>query len=358
MKKLILLGLFFIPSLLKAAPIRTVDISTYNYTFIGYGRNRIINGAMRIDQRNSGATKLSSSTNNSYGVDRFYGNVSMGKLTLTQISSGLPSGFTHFSEVLVSSIALTVGAGTTTVFGQTIEGSMMSDFLWGTSRAKTVTLSFLIKSSSAGVFSGALTNSATDRSYPFSYTIPDAVSWNQIYVTVPGDTTGTWLTTAGIGARLRFDLGSGSTFRGTNNTWAASNFVGANGTSQIITVLGSSWNVTGVQLEISSAPTSYEYRPDPIELQLCQRSYEKSLGFRFSINGVTGNGYSLPIHFSVQKRTTPVITVNGGTSINVTAAGIEGVTTNGFTYTLGASGTGLVAVGNSDDATWIADADF
>ncbi len=313
---------------------------------------------MTIDQRNEGVTKLSTSTNNSYGVDRFFTRLSMGKLTVTRLSTGTPNDYTNYQEVVVSSIALAVNAATFTYLSQNIEGTNMQDFLWGTPIAKTVTLSFWVKSSSAGLYGGALGNSSSNRDYPFTYPINTTTDWEYKSIVIPGDTSGTWLRTTGIGIALTFDLGSGSSFRATPGAWGSANIIGANNTNTPITVLGSSWNITGVQLEVGPQSTAFEYRPEEIEIGLCQRYYEKSLGFRYSYSGINATGFAIPFHFSTVKKSNPIMTVNGGSLVNVSAVGFESPTTRGFTFTFASSATALNAIGNSDDATWIADSDY
>jgi hypothetical protein len=129
-----------------------------------------------------------------------------------------------------------------------------------------------------GTFGGALTNSAETRSYPFSYTISAANTWEQKTITVAGDTSGTWLTTNGVGIKVIWGLGVGSTYSGTAGAWAGSAYYSATGATSVIATNGATFYITGVQLEKGSTATSFDYRPYGTELALCQRYYQVRSG--------------------------------------------------------------------------------
>jgi hypothetical protein len=237
-------------------------------------KNRIINGAMVIDQRNAGASVTPA--NNGYCVDRWkFGLTQASKLTAQQ-SSTAPAGFSN-SLLITSSSAYSVGSGDTFFLDQCIEGFNTSDLGWGTANAKTVTLSFWVRSSLTGQFGGCFRNSAANRAYPFSYTISSANTWEQKSITVAGDTSGTWIgATNGVGIELVWDLGSGSTYLTTAGTWASGNYIGATGDTSVVGTNGATFYITGVQLEVGSTATSFDYRPYTTELQLAQRYFQKS----------------------------------------------------------------------------------
>ena len=232
-------------------------------------KNRIINGAMVIDQRNAGAS-VTVTTGTDYVVDRFFAQGSITSKFTAQQSSTVPTGFKN-SLIFTSSAATTPGASDYYYFNQNIEGLNVSDLAWGTASATTVTLSFWVRSSLTGTFSGAVLNDGTNRSYAFTYTINSANTFEQKTVTIAGDTSGTWLTTNGVGIRLRFALGAGSTFLQTAGSWGTGNVVGATGTTQWISTSGATFYITGVQLEKGSTATSFDYRPYGTEFALCQR---------------------------------------------------------------------------------------
>ena len=279
-----------------------------------YGfKNRIINGAMAISQR---GTSFVSPTG-AYTIDRWEMEENTdGTVTVTQ-DTDAPTGFSFSQKFTVTSADASLAATQDLIVGQYIEGFNTADLVFGSASAATVTLSFWVKSSLTGTFGGALQNSARTRSYPFTYTISSASTWEQKTVTIAGDTTGTWIgATNGIGLRVYFGLGVGSTYSGTAGAWAATNYYSATGAVSVIGTNSATWAVTGVQLEKGSTATSFDYRPYGTELQLCQRYYQ--------FVGGTANGFPLiqayagtadikdnPISFSVAMRATPTTTKNG-----------------------------------------------
>ena len=294
----------------------------------GFMRNRIINGAMVIDQRNAGASVTP--TSGQYLVDRWYYIGSQASKFTAQQNAGAitpPTGFSNYLGMTVAS-AVTVGASDYFGIVQPIEGFNFADASFGTASAKTVTLSFQVYSSLTGTFGGSLINYATTRSYPFSYTVSSANTWTSISVTIAGDTTGTWVgATNSVGVYVRFGLGSGSTFSSTANAWGAGNFVQPTSTVSVVATNGATFYITGVQLEVGSVATPFEREIYSTTLAKCQRYYEKSYAqgvvpgtanvasngggvITTSIAGSTsGNTGAMPfgIPFKVTKRAAPTV---------------------------------------------------
>jgi hypothetical protein len=283
-------------------------------------RNRIINGDMRIDQRNAGAAVTVNSTGVAYPVDRngFSGIGSAGVFTAQQDSSA-PSSFVNSVKVTVTTAAASYASTDNYLYEQRIEGTNVSDLAWGSASAKTVTLSFWVRSSQTGTFSGALSNSARDRSYPFNYSISVADTWEQKSVTIDGDTSGTWLTTTGVGIRVLLNLGAGTDRLGTAGAWNGNRNVGATGSVQLMDTLNATWYITGVQLEVGSVATPFERRPYGTELSLCQRYYYKvqatgaSSFFGVGYNSSTTVANALT-SFPVQMRVAPSALEQSGTA--------------------------------------------
>jgi len=298
--------------------------SSGNATFAGtavpsssFLRNRIINGDMRIDQRNAGASVTP--TDAQYLTDRFVAGLTAASKFTAQQSSTAPIGFSN-SLLITSSSAYSVGTNDAFTVSQKIEGFNFADFMWGTANAVTVTLSFWVRSSLTGTFGGAITNSGDTRSYPFSYAISVANTWEQKIVTIAGDTSGTWVgSTNGVGARVWFGLGVGTTYSGTAGAWVGSAKVSVTGATSVVGTNGATFYLTGVQLEVGSAATPFERRQFGQELMLCQRYYEAnvntasggSLGCAIGFSGsvTAGSTYYAAVNYLVQKRAVPTITL-------------------------------------------------
>ena len=280
-------------------------------------KNRIINGAMVIDQRNGGASVTP--TDGQYTVDRWQAGVSQAsKLTVQQNAGSLTpvstTGFVNYLGV-TSSSAYSVLTGDYFGVSQNIEGLNIPDLAWGTASAKTVTLSAWVYSSLTGTFGGSLRNSASTRSYPFTYSIPVANTWTQISVTIAGDTSGTWLTTNGVGIKVNFSLGSGATYSGTAGSWASANYVTATGATSVVGTNGATFYITGVQLEVGTTATNFDYRSYGTELALCQRYYELIYAGQGAVGAASSTVCFISGQFLVTKRAAP--TMAGGTSIQV-----------------------------------------
>ena len=270
------------------------------------GRNRIINGDMRIDQRNAGAS-VTLNGGESYSTDRFAcGDVTDGSFTAQQVSDA-PAGFINSLKCTITSADTSLTTNQSAYVYQTVEGLNIADLAWGTASATTITLSFWVKSSLTGTFGGALRNSAANRAYPFTYAISASNTWEQKTVTIAGDTSGTWLTTNGVGINLQFSLGAGPDRLGTAGAWNANNNVGATGQVQVIGTNGATWQITGVQLEAGSVATPFEHRQYGQELALCQRYFEdmKSVYIWTTSNNYPG------YYFKVSKRAIPTIAGGG-----------------------------------------------
>jgi hypothetical protein len=305
-------------------------------------RNRIINGAMVIDQRNAGAA--TANTISGYTLDRWAVSQSTtGKLIAQQNAGSVtpPAGFTNYLGV-TSQSAFSVGSGDYYMIYQMIEGYNVADFGLGAAGAATFTISFWVRSSLTGTFGGSLQNNANNRSYPFTYTISAANTWEQKTVTVAGDTTGTWEKTNSTGLRLNFGLGVGSTYSGTAGSWAGSNLITATGATSVVGTNGATFYITGVQLERGTSATPFEYRDYGRELIMCQRYYQTgktgALGYT-SINTGSGAAYPMPVVMRATPTYTPVTFTNGTN------------TRQGATYSIDAASFIRYALANATGAT-------
>jgi hypothetical protein len=289
-------------------------------------KNRIINGAMVISQAANGATinpPVSTGTGN-YPVDRFYVAVSQtSKLTTAQASTSgaaLAAGFNKCTNVTVTS-AYTVGASEVFVLQQRIEGYNVADLVFGTASAKTITLSFWVNCSVTGAFGGVVLGASGTRSYPFSYTVNAANTWEQKTVTIAGCTDGTWVTNNGNGMLLAWSLGVGSTFTTTANAWATGEYYNSTGGQSLVATNGATWNITGVQLEVGSSATSFDYRQYGTELMLCQRYYQTC----YDIGQTPGSNVGTGIQFSWASANTASI-AGGAVTLSTSMRTIPSVT--------------------------------
>jgi hypothetical protein len=302
---------------------------------------------MVIDQRNAGASVTIVSTNSStYTLDRWFGFGSVASKFSIQQNAGSvtpPIGFTNYLGC-TSLSAYSVGAGDIFQFSQNIEGFNTADLQWGSANAKTVTLSFWVRSSLTGTFGGSLTNGAADRSYPYSYTISSANTWEYKTITVAGDTTGTWVgATNGIGLRVRFSLGAGSTFSATANTWATGDYIQPTGATSVVGTNGATFYITGVQLEVGTQATSFEYRQYTTELQLCQRYFQVFQGGAGKFQNLST--FQLYAQFPTSMRTSGVTgSLIGTVKIDNYAGGDPTISSIGSIATSGASGVNYVLV--------------
>ena len=307
-------------------------------------KNRIINGAMVVAQRGTSAV-----SSGSYPVDRFIMVSTSSATTTAQQSSTVPSSATFQNSVVYSvTTGASSGASDRQHLYQRIEGYNIADLGWGTANAKTVTLSFWAYASLAGTYSASFSNSAQTRSYVASYTL-SANTWTQVSLTVAGDTSGTWLTTTGIGIQLSWDFGSGSTYTGTANTWSGSYYLAATGQATLSATTGATFYITGVQLEVGVTATTFDYRAYGQELALCQRYFNKfggnsayeTFGSGLAINTTTG---WVCVTYPVEMRATPAVDagyttlslVSGSSNIaaTVVAIGYSGTKAAGLIVTV------------------------
>jgi hypothetical protein len=192
-------------------------------------------------------------------------------------------------------------------FVQKIEGFNMADLAWGTASASPVTLSFLVRSSLTGTFGGSLRNGDADRSYPYTYTISAANTWEQKTITIVGDTAGTWATTNGVGIIVAWGLGNGSNFTGTAGAWAATNYQNATGTVSVVGTSGATFYITGVQLERGTNATSFEFIDYGRQLIQCQRYYSRV----DAVSGTCSSNFGAAVAYPVQMRASPSVSLSG-----------------------------------------------
>ena len=325
--------------------IQAAADGTISTIIVPMGDNRIINGDMRIDQRNAGA--VFAFVPGSYTVDRWQYN---GTQT-NQISGGQnvnsvvgPVGFPYYLGSVSQSAHAVLAADFFQIY-QSIEADMISDFAWGTASAQPVTLSFWARSSLTGTFSGVLGNYAGTRSYAFSYSLPTANTWTKIVLNIPGDTAGAWVMSGNGGSlSVHFDLGSGATFRIAAGAWTAGNYVGANGAVSLVATNNATFYLTGVKLEIGSVATPFNRQSLAKSMADCQRYYQVFLPY-LTVYGNAGAtiGYAVPL--PVLMRASPTVVIVSPGYANASAATILSPNSAGLALGATVTATGMATVG-------------
>ena len=305
----------------------TAQLSSINGGPLAGARNRIINGDMKIDQRNAGASVTVNVASSVFSVDRWfgYGQATDGVFTLQQ-STDTPAGFVNSLKATVTTADASIGASQIYLLTQIVEANNIDDLDWGKATAKSATLSFWVKSSLTGTFGGSITNNS-NFSYPFSYSISAANTWEYKTVSVTGPTSGTWGTGVNAGLTVRLALGAGSSQVGTAGAWTGSHLFGVTGQVNVIGTLNATFYITGVQLEAGSVATPFERRSYGQELALCQRYYFKNTYWGQG-NGDTTNIANVNVTLPVTMRAQPSVTNDADTN---------GIAANGNLYNLTAA---------------------
>ena len=255
--------------------------SSSNPTSFAY-KNKIINGDMRLNQRYD--LLGSTTTTAGYMCDRWnlQNNVSGGSYTNAQVADA-PPGFTYSTKITINS-ALTVSYFN---FVQFIEGFNYQDLAWGTSGAKSVTVSFWIKASVSGNYTFCMydhTGTAT-RGYAAPYNVASSNTWQYVTITIPGDTSGSnWSQTNSSNSyclSCAFILYNTATPTFTSAWGASPGFLA--GSASFVGSSGATWQVTGVQVEVGPTATPYDYRSYGTELSLAQRYFYRQYGIAWTL---------------------------------------------------------------------------
>ena len=257
-----------------------------------------------------------------------------------------PAGFSNYLG-FTSSSSYAVTSGDYFAIGQPIEGFNIADLDFGKATAKTVTLSFWVRSSLTGTFGGALQNSGVTRSYPFSYSIPTANTWTQISITIAGDTSGTWLTTNGTGVTVNFSLGYGTTYSGTAGVWSGNNYGSATGATSVVGTNGATFYITGVQLEVGSSATGFEYVDYTTQLLMCQRYFQISPSIQAVTSFATQTDLTGAFSLWTPMRANPTASLNGSPQFHKPGIAFYNITSvaSGPTATGGSYTTLVIASG-------------
>tara|TARA_R100000951_G_scaffold116061_1_gene126375 strand:- start:1605 stop:2672 length:1068 start_codon:yes stop_codon:yes gene_type:complete len=310
------------------------NLTSINSGQIGGRRNKIINGAMEINQRGTSAT----ATNATYISDRWRMAEAGGGNLTCQVVADAPAGFRNSIKAIASTADDCSQTNDEYAVNQHIEGNNIVDLYFGNTGAKTVTLSFWVKSSLTGDFSCSIHNSSLNRSLAKQYNIAQANTWEQKSVVLSGDEGGTWAIDSGIGIRLTFNLGAGSAQTGTLDAWQGSRVARGSSTVQFMATVNATWFITGVQLEVGSTATDFEYRNLSEELALCERYYQLVPQVGLAYAGATTT-VDTCCPFRTTMRATPTMSA-------IAAITVSNVTASDFAQS-SANITGSVSVGAS-----------
>ena len=338
-----------------------ITCANINGTQIGGTRNLVINGSQIFDQRNGGSAVTPSQNTITFITDRFMVYESTDGVVSAQQSSTAPDGFTKSLKIDCTTADTSLAAGQRLICEHRIEGNNIAHLGFGSSAAKTLTLSFYVRSNLTGTFGGVIKNNATNRVYIFSYSISSANTWERKTITIPGDTTGTWLTTNGTGIIINWGLALGSNWTGTAGSYVTSDKHGVTGQLNLLSSTDNEWLLTGVQLEVGTQATAFEHRTYGDELSLCQRYYQ-NINPRWTGWIVSATQIRAGIVFPTTMRATPSCTHSssyiqygpGGQQTgslqsfsDISDSGCVAILNNGGGMTTNAGSTGAISMAAS-----------
>jgi len=321
---------------------------------------------MQVAQRGTSFTASGGYTLDMWRLDDA---MSAGGATVTQ-STTSPDGFSHSLKVDITSADTSVAAGEYAQFYQYIEAQNLQHLAYGTSAAKTVTLSFYVRSNKTGGYNLAILQSdASSRLVSFQYTIDSADTWERKSFTIPGDASGQIDNDNGIGYSIFWGHAYGTNYtsgslQSTFSGYSASNF-GAGQAVNLYDSTSNEWYITGVQLEVGSTATDFEHRSFGEELLLCQRYYYNHAdgGTNYAMGGNSGEttisenatmyqaqNMFCSIKFPTQMRAKPTLDIVTGSNyyISFSNGASKGNFTGSNTSLNSATSTNLAAINNSD----------
>tara|TARA_R100001443_G_scaffold1437_1_gene5327 strand:+ start:57 stop:1163 length:1107 start_codon:yes stop_codon:yes gene_type:complete len=250
-------------------------------------RNFIINGDMEIWQRATAATAVSDGSYSAcdrwhfpfYGTD---GAMTTERETLSDADQAT-TGMYYCNLLTCTTADTSVAANSIVQMRQTIEAQFCQPFKYGTSAAKTLTLSFYAKANASKTYGVSIWKRDSTAYYWFQ-DIAVTTSWKKFEIVISPTAGSTSLITAsggdivndnGEGIEVSFVLASGSNYQATADTWTANQDFNTSSLDNFLSSTDNTFRVTGVQLEIGDAATEFEHLPHDVQLQRCQRYYQR-----------------------------------------------------------------------------------
>jgi len=289
-------------------------------------KNIVINGDMSIAQR---GTSTASITGNGYAIDRFRHQItSAGTWTITQ-STDVPTGqgFAYSQKLDCTTADASLGASDRIRMMQRIEGNTLQSLKFGTSNAESITISFWVKSNKTGTYSWSANDDQNTKLISASYTIDSANTWEKKTLTFAGtDSPSIGIDNTSF-LQCSWWLGTGSTYSGGTyrSTWTtlANSDEAAGQTVNLADNTANEWYITGVQLEADTSASDFEFLPYDVNLQRCQRYFQKFIGGNATAfaSGVyySSSGFLGTLKYIQTMRDAPSLSASG--SFQVRSAG-------------------------------------
>ena len=302
-------------------------------------RNLIINGAMQVAQRGTSETSVTTAGYRN-ACDRFRCGGNNGTWTISQ-DTDAPDGFSNSFKMLLTATE-TISSASYWSVEQRIEGQNLQGLAYGTSSAKTVTVSFYVKSNVTGTYCLNLYQDDGNQNFPKTYTIDSANTWERKTISFVGDTANALDNDNVRSLRTVFHVVAGSGYNsgtpGTRVAYTDATF--AAGQSAQIDAVNDYWQITGLQLEVGTNASDFEHRSFGEELALCQRYFfaQQALAgedyYAFGIGAAENSGTFRGLSsFPVTMRIEPSLTATASNTFFT-----QGFTPDGTTAALDQSG--------------------
>lgn len=253
----------------QAAPIEALAGNVLN-----------INGGAEVSQQNGAAAVTLTATSTlqtKYVVDGIMAAYRGSFVVSAQQVTDAPTGFKSAIKLTIGTAQASIGANDELSMLTPVEGVRCTKLAFGGAGANALAIWFWVKAHRTGTYSASLRNGAKTRSYPFSFTVNVADTWEYKSVLIQGDTTGTWLTDTGVGLYLNICIAGGSSRVGSAAAWAASDYSGVTGTTNGVAATSDVFAVTGVAALPLVAGVSVADLPDAAHSPFLVRAYAQEL---------------------------------------------------------------------------------